>query len=85
MPALQQPVGELKLLAKFDGHSDVVREAAFLSDRVLVMSARPGRIIAERFVDLPRPRRLEMTYDPYSVALVHELREHISSARARAA
>jgi len=62
-----------------------LREAAFLSDRVLVMSARPGRIIAERFVDLPRPRRLEMTYNPYSVALVHELREHISSARARAA
>jgi len=58
-----------------------LREAVFLSDRVMVMSARPGRIVAERMVDLPRPRRLEMTYDPYAVALVHELREHISSAR----
>jgi NitT/TauT family transport system ATP-binding protein len=59
-----------------------LREAALLADRVLVMSARPGRIIAERTVELPRPRTLEMTYQPYSVALVHELREHISSARA---
>jgi len=62
-----------------------LREAALLSDRVLVMSARPGRIVAERIVDLPRPRTLDMTYDPYSVALVHELREHISSARSSAA
>ena len=62
-----------------------LREAALLADRVLVMSARPGRIVAERAVDLPRPRTLEMTYEPYSVSLVHELREHISSARSSAA
>jgi NitT/TauT family transport system ATP-binding protein len=61
-----------------------LREAVFLADRVLVMSARPGRIVAERAIDLPRPRRLEMTYEPRSVALVHELREHISAARASA-
>ena len=61
-----------------------LREAALLSDRVLVMSARPGRIIDERIVELPRPRTLAMSYDPYSVALVHELREHISSARSSA-
>src|SRR3984893_6353137 len=58
-----------------------LREAALLADRVLVMSARPGRIVAERVVDLPRPRTLEMTYDPYSVAIIHKLREHISAAR----
>src|SRR5712691_11547042 len=61
-----------------------LREAVFLADRVLVMSARPGRIVAERAVDLPRPRRLEMTYEPVSVSLVHELREHISAARTAA-
>jgi NitT/TauT family transport system ATP-binding protein len=62
-----------------------LREAVFLADRVLVMSARPGRIIAERTVDLPRPRKLEGTYETYSVALVQELREHISAARSTAA
>jgi NitT/TauT family transport system ATP-binding protein len=59
-----------------------LREAVFLADRVLVMSARPGRIIADRAIDLPRPRQLDITYAPVSVALVHELREHISAARA---
>jgi len=58
-----------------------LREAVFLADRVLVMSSRPGRIIAEREVDVPRPRTLDVTYEPYSVALVHELREQISVAR----
>jgi NitT/TauT family transport system ATP-binding protein len=58
-----------------------LREAAFLADRVLVMSSRPGRIIAERKVDFPRPRTLETTYSPEFVSLVHDLREYISAAR----
>ncbi len=58
-----------------------LREAAYLADRVLVMSSRPGRIIAERVVDLPRPRTLETTYQPGFVSLVHDLREYISAAR----
>ena len=62
-----------------------LREAAFLADRILVMSARPGRIILDRTVTTPRPRALNSTYDPDSVALVQELREHISAARTKAA
>jgi NitT/TauT family transport system ATP-binding protein len=62
-----------------------LREAAFLADRVLVMSARPGRIILDKKVSTPRPRMLDRTYDAESVALVHELREHISAARTKAA
>jgi NitT/TauT family transport system ATP-binding protein len=41
-----------------------VGEAVFLSDRVIVLGARPGRIIAERIIDLPRPRTLEMIGEP---------------------
>lgn len=58
-----------------------LREAAFMADRVLVMSARPGRIIAERAVPFARPRTLETTYEAPFQALVHELRDHISTAR----
>ncbi len=58
-----------------------LREAAFLADRVCVMSGRPGRIVVSRPVDLPRPRTLETTYLPEFNALTHELRGYISDAR----
>jgi NitT/TauT family transport system ATP-binding protein len=58
-----------------------LREAVFLADRIFVMSARPGRVLAERVVDIPRPRDLEVTFTPQFSALVHELREHIVRAR----
>jgi NitT/TauT family transport system ATP-binding protein len=41
-----------------------IREAVFQSDRVVVMSPRPGRIERIWNIDLPRPRRLHMTGSP---------------------
>ena len=58
-----------------------LREAVFLADRVFVMSSRPGRILVERRIDLPRPRDLDVTYTAEFSDIVHELRGHIVRAR----
>jgi NitT/TauT family transport system ATP-binding protein len=41
-----------------------VDEAVFLADRVLIMSAAPGRIIEDVRIDLPRPRSTDMASTP---------------------
>ncbi|HEU4571509.1 MAG TPA: ABC transporter ATP-binding protein [Candidatus Limnocylindrales bacterium] len=56
-----------------------IDEAIFLSDRVVVMSARPGRILADIPIDLPRPRALELKRTPKFVAYEDEVWKLISS------
>ncbi|MBI2756067.1 MAG: ABC transporter ATP-binding protein [Chloroflexi bacterium] len=41
-----------------------IDEAIYLSDRVIVMSARPGRLMADIKIDIPRPRHLWVKRDP---------------------
>ena len=50
-----------------------IEEAVFLGDRVVVLSARPGRIREEVKIDLPRPRGLEIKKS----IQCHEYRNHI--------
>lgn len=58
-----------------------LREAAFLADTIHVMSARPGRVVETRRVEFPRPRPLEVCYEPAFTQLVHELRGKIAEVR----
>jgi len=50
-----------------------IDEAIYLSDRVLVMSARPGRILADIAIDLPRPRELEIKRTPKFIEYADEI------------
>ncbi len=59
-----------------------VSEAAILSDRVVVMAPRPGRIAAEHIVDLPRPRMPEMEDDPRFHEVVRQLRADLREQHA---
>jgi ABC-type nitrate/sulfonate/bicarbonate transport system ATPase subunit len=54
-----------------------VDEAIFLGDRVLVMSARPGKVKLEQRVTLPRPRAPELVTSPEFIRLKRELLEAI--------
>lgn len=52
-----------------------IPEAVFLSSRVVVMSARPGRITDIVDIDLPRPRGIATREEPRYFALVTAVRE----------
>jgi len=54
-----------------------IDEAVFLGDRVVIMSASPGHIIADIEVDLPRPRDVALTGDPRFFQLRRRCCEHI--------
>ncbi|MFI4986810.1 MAG: ABC transporter ATP-binding protein [Alphaproteobacteria bacterium] len=56
-----------------------ITEAVLLSDTVVVMSARPGRLKAIIEVDLPRPRDARTLSDPGFVALTARLRDNIEA------
>ena len=51
-----------------------ISEAVFLSTRVVVMSARPGRIVGVVDVDLPQPRTSETREEPRFAELIREVR-----------
>jgi NitT/TauT family transport system ATP-binding protein len=54
---LERLWAERRLTILFVTHN--VREAARLADRIVLLSSRPGRVVAEFPVDIARPRRIE--------------------------
>jgi NitT/TauT family transport system ATP-binding protein len=57
-----------------------IPEAVYLADRVVVMAPRPGRIVDEISIDLPRPRTLAMHNTPEFGRYVERIRAHFKSA-----
>lgn len=62
-----------------------IEEAVFLASRVVVMTARPGRIKTELTVELPRPRDYRMKAGPAFSALRAQLTEEIRAEAVLAA
>jgi NitT/TauT family transport system ATP-binding protein len=58
-----------------------ITEAVALSDRVLVSSSRPSRVVADLVIDLPRPRTADVEDDPRFVALCAEVRHALHGGR----
>ena len=61
-----------------------VDEAVFLADRVVIMSAAPGRIIDDFRVDIPRPRTTDITTDDTYIQLKRRCMDRIRSESLRA-
>jgi len=60
-----------------------IREAVFLSDRVLVMARRPSTLIADVSIPLPRPRRLTIEETPEFNEICALLRAKIEESHGR--
>ncbi len=60
-----------------------ISEAVLLSDRVLVISRRPARLLLDESVPLPRPREREMVYVPAFAALERRIRAALGEADER--
>ncbi len=72
--------GRQRFAGLFITHS--ISEAVFLSTRVLVMSARPGRIVAEFKVPFEYPRVPELRFDPEFARLSGEISHELRDAHA---
>jgi NitT/TauT family transport system ATP-binding protein len=72
---------ETRKTVLFVTHS--LNEAVYLADRVIVLSARPGRVLDDVAVDLPRPRTFAMTSGERFGILKDRIWQHIRTAERR--
>jgi NitT/TauT family transport system ATP-binding protein len=75
--ALQTLWDESRAMVLFVTHS--IAEAVLLSDTVIVMTPRPGRVRDIVTIDLPRPRRNATLRDPHFLELSTRVRDGIES------
>jgi NitT/TauT family transport system ATP-binding protein len=72
---LQKIWNELRMTVLFITHS--VAEAVFLSDRVVMMTPRPGKVDCVIDIDLPRPRTLAMRESPEFAAYSRQILDRL--------
>lgn len=80
LPRLWEQRGTTTLLVT---HS--VREAVLLADRVAVLSPRPGRVVAQIAIDLPRPRPEDVVQTPAFAALAARVSAALAGGAEQAA
>jgi NitT/TauT family transport system ATP-binding protein len=56
-----------------------ISEAIFLADRVVVLTPRPGRLAHIYNIELPRPRTIEMTFEPGFIELVQDMKRTVET------
>jgi len=56
-----------------------VSEAIFLADRVVVMTSRPGRLAHIYEIELPRPRTIDMTFEPGFIELIQDIKRTVEA------
>ena len=60
-----------------------ISEAIFLADRVWVMSPRPGRLSRIVNVDFPRPRDIDLQFEPKFIETLKSIREDVEGSKSR--
>jgi NitT/TauT family transport system ATP-binding protein len=58
-----------------------ISEAIFLADRIWVMSPRPGRLSRIVDVDFPRPRDIDLPYEPRFIEILKSIREDVEGTK----